>query len=189
MKNFKRRAFTLIELLTVIALLGILAAILIPVVNGVREKADIVASKSNLAAYVNAINMFKGEYNYFPFGDELDANERLDLSDPNTVTLFTETLSARDAETYEKTSAGGNRLQIEFYGFTEDDYLNGDSSSGQIADRFDNTNIFILIDKDGNGLIEGVPEPDNPSATKNIQTKVSAYVEGSGKKPQYYLYN
>jgi prepilin-type N-terminal cleavage/methylation domain len=43
-----RRAFTLIELLTVIAIIGILAAILIPTVGAVRDSARSAQCKSNL---------------------------------------------------------------------------------------------------------------------------------------------
>lgn len=47
-RNPKRNAFTLIELLTVIAIIGILAAILIPVVGAVRESARNAQCVSNL---------------------------------------------------------------------------------------------------------------------------------------------
>ena len=43
-----RNAFTLIELLTVIAIIGVLAAILIPIVGSVREQAHIAQCASNL---------------------------------------------------------------------------------------------------------------------------------------------
>lgn len=57
-KNQSRAAFTLIELLTVIAIIGILAAILIPAVGAVRKKASQAKSSSNLRQIALAYNNF-----------------------------------------------------------------------------------------------------------------------------------
>lgn len=55
-------AFTLIELLTVIAIIGILAAILIPVVAQVRDQARASACISNLREIGTAAHMYAAEH-------------------------------------------------------------------------------------------------------------------------------
>ncbi|WP_052361549.1 type II secretion system protein [Geminisphaera colitermitum] len=58
----KSRAFTLIELLTVIAIIGILASIMIPVVSSVRNKARGAHCTSNFRQMGNALLMYIGEH-------------------------------------------------------------------------------------------------------------------------------
>ncbi len=57
----RRGAFTLIELLTVIAIIGILATIIIPVVGRVRETAMKSKSVSNLRQWGTALHLYAGE--------------------------------------------------------------------------------------------------------------------------------
>jgi prepilin-type N-terminal cleavage/methylation domain-containing protein len=56
-----RSAFTLIELLTVIAIIGILAAIIIPVVGRVRDSARASVCASNLRQLSFAMNMYAND--------------------------------------------------------------------------------------------------------------------------------
>ena len=57
-----RRGFTLIELLVVIALVVLLVSILMPAVNGAREKANAAACASNLRQVYNAVVMFATDH-------------------------------------------------------------------------------------------------------------------------------
>lgn len=190
--NFMKRnkqtfGFTLIELLMVIAIIGILAGILIPTVGAVRKQANIAASKAQLSNYVTAIQMFKGEYGYFPFADAQVASG----ANVNSLTDdFIETLSGRDSSGTASTK-GGNRRSIAFHSFSESEFLLNDNDTiddSTIADRFNNTNIFIAIDGDGDGEIS---VPTASGGTKTLKSPVSAYVleDDTLGAPAYYLYD
>jgi type IV pilus assembly protein PilA len=60
MKNMKKKSkkgFTLIELVVVIAILGILAAILIPVIGGFISRANKAANEANARNLYNSVAM------------------------------------------------------------------------------------------------------------------------------------
>jgi prepilin-type N-terminal cleavage/methylation domain-containing protein len=59
----RRAAFTLIELLTVIAIIAVLAAILIPVVGKIRHSANSSKSISNLRQIGNAVALYTNQNN------------------------------------------------------------------------------------------------------------------------------
>jgi len=185
MKNNKKTlGFTLIELLMVIAIIGILAGILIPTVGAVRKQANVAASKAQLSNYVTAITMFKGEYGYYPFPDA----QADDGADVNSLSAdFIETLSGRNSSGV-AIATGGNRRSIGFHSFSESEFLLDDSDVVkeplEISDRFNNTQIFIAIDGDGDG------EVSVPGNTK-LRSPVTAYVvrDTTTDAPAYSLYD
>ena len=62
-KKARRGGFTLVELLLVVCILGILAAIVIPNVVGQDEKARIQATRTSITAIEQAVQIFAMRHN------------------------------------------------------------------------------------------------------------------------------
>jgi prepilin-type N-terminal cleavage/methylation domain-containing protein len=64
--NSRRQAFTLIELLTVIAIIGVLSAILLPTVTAIKAAQFRKRAQTELAKMENAIKGYKDAFGFYP---------------------------------------------------------------------------------------------------------------------------
>ena len=67
-RHHTRSAFTLIELLLVLVILGILAAIVVPKFSGRTEQAKVTAATSQISTFGTALDAFEVDNGYFPKG-------------------------------------------------------------------------------------------------------------------------
>lgn len=65
-KNIKQKGFTLIEIMVVLVILGVMAALVVPRVLGRADDARKVAAKSDIASLMNALKLYNLDNMRYP---------------------------------------------------------------------------------------------------------------------------
>ncbi|MBA4136386.1 MAG: prepilin-type cleavage/methylation domain-containing protein [Opitutus sp.] len=154
-------AFTLLELLTVITIIGILAALIFPSVGAARKAANRAKTKVQFSQWVAAIESFRSEYGYYP---TFDASNLVNGGAPTTLSgdhLFHDLLAGKKRDgtapgTTASTSAGNqNRKRIAFHSFGDSEFTAPDGPFPYLLrDAFENLSIAVLVDKNLDGKID-----------------------------------
>lgn len=73
-KSNSQKGFTLIEIMVVVVIIGVLAALIVPSVLGRADEARVTAAKTDLQAIANALDLYKLDNYDYPSTDQgLDA--------------------------------------------------------------------------------------------------------------------
>ena len=64
----RQRAFTLVELLLVLVILGVLAGIVLPKFSGRTEQARVTATQSQIATFGTALDAYEVDNGFYPKG-------------------------------------------------------------------------------------------------------------------------
>ena len=65
-RHYHRRGFTLIEIMVVIVILGILAALVVPKVVGRADDARVTAARQDIAQIMQALNLYRLDNGRYP---------------------------------------------------------------------------------------------------------------------------
>ncbi len=193
--RFSRRrriaAFTLIELLGVIAILGILAAILVPVTAVARVAANKAKVRSQFSQWSTAIEAFRQEYGYYPTFDTTNKVNGGASTTASALHRFHDVLvgTRRDGTALPVVRAGAqtnppppeaqNLRRVRFVSFanseivSQSDVTAGTNTNAQlnfVRDVFGNTDIAVLVDRnlDGRIVLGGGTAQDNIASLPTV---------------------
>ncbi len=153
-----KKGFTLVELMIVIAIIGVLVGLLTPMISNAQKNAVKTTSKALFSNMVNSLERYRDEYGYFP--TFLTTRDRINLNDGSNAEYFVKAITGSDCDgnrLSQPDRAEYNRKGSKFLEFNSAQLVQL-HKKWKIVDGFGNPNIYICVDADGDGFIkQGFP--------------------------------
>lgn len=186
MKNTKK-AFTLVELLIVIAIIGILVGMLTPMISSAQKRAVASTSKTFLVNIASALERYQTEYGYFP--DFIASRERVNLADDNNSEGLIKALTGKTSEGKRLSQSDRREYNRKARNFIDIAAGNIVKKNGRnyVVDSFENPNIYICVDADNDGFIKaGLPNISDGFSIQEIREIVPN--QSSGVRAKVVLF-
>ncbi len=148
MRARKNKALTLVELITVVAVMGVLMAIILPVAAGAQRQYRRMETKAHFHRYSLALEQFKAEYGSYP---QLGTSPvEINAAAGRFVEMMTGRAvdggSMADAEALAQNPKGLRFLEFGGGELTQE---------GKLRDSLGGTDIWLYLDEDGDGFLDG----------------------------------
>ncbi len=182
MKNTKK-AFTLVELLIVIAIIGILVGMLTPMISSAQKRAVASTSKTFLINIASALERYQAEYGYFP--DFLASRDRVNLADENFSEGMIKALTGKTADGARLSQSDRKEYNRKARNFIDIAVSNIVKKNGKnmLVDSFENPNIYVCVDADNDGFIKsGLPNISDGFSIQEVREIVPNQSSGIRSK-------
>lgn len=182
MKN--KKAFTLVELMIVIAIIGVLVGMLTPMISGAYKKAIATNSKTFMSNMAAALERYRDDNGDFP--KFLTSVDRVNLNDGDNAASLYKMLVGKNPDGSRLSAADRkefNRRSTTYMDFNMNSIVKK-GATWKIVDSFGNPNIYVCVDADFDDHIKkGLParkdgiEADElkelvPNPSKGLMAKV-----------------
>ena len=168
--RLRRAAFTLLELLVVLAIIGVLAALIFPALGTARRAAQVARTRVQFSQWAAAVAAFRSEYGRYPEFDSSGLVNAGASPAPAGEHRFHDILAGRRRDgsalvnSQVWSAAAQNPRGIRFHAFSEAELTGPEAPAPSLVqDGSGNTAIAVLVDRDLDGAIRVGPDGDYPA--------------------------
>ena len=173
----KKTAFTLIELLAVIAIMGILAGILMPALSKAREKAKVGKCIATIASLQTALSMYQVDYGVYPASSDSGTQRNGNSHHGDFDGVPNNFVAALTAST-----KGGPYMEFKGKDLYDDGSSTGSGHKYVLKDPWGNAYIYVCRKARDGSIVSSSYGPFHPDTTTPSNNSYNIYSLGPDKK-------